>query len=122
MVNQFMFKKCKHCGFKNPVEVADCLACHKDLPLTVGEFKEGVETVEKMVKGDWSGVAKKSVDDFVGDRVPSLKYRFHPFWWFKVKIHRLKMALINLFWIFAVIGGIVAIGLLYNFLAKIFKR
>lgn len=90
--------------------------------MTPGEFKEGIDTLEKVVKGDWGGVARKGVDDFVGDRVSSLKYRFHPLWWLKVKLHRLKMALINIFWIFAIIGGIVIIGLVFNFLSKLFKR
>jgi len=117
-----VFKKCRFCGFKNPADVADCLVCHKDLPTTVGEFKEGVETLGKAVRGDWGGVAKKGVDEVIGDRVSSLKYRFHPVWFLKVKLHRLKMALINLFWVFAIIGGIVIIGLLYNFLAKLLGR
>lgn len=116
-----MFRQCRYCGFKNPPEIDECLACHKKLPMTVGEFKEGVEVLEKAVKGDWGGVAKKSVDDFVGDKVSTVKYRFNPIWVLKVKLHRLKQALTNIFWIFAIIGGIVLIGLIFNFFSKLFK-
>lgn len=116
-----MFKKCRHCGFKNPVDVGECLVCKRDLPTTVGEFKEGIEAIKKATKGDWSGVAKKTVDEVVGERVTPLKYKFHPVWFLKIKLHRLKMALTEIFWIFAIIGGIVILGLIYNFLSKLVK-
>lgn len=113
-----MFKKCKYCGFKNPPDISDCLFCHRDLLMTVGEFKEGIETLKKAAKGDWSEVAKEGVDDFVGDQVSSLKYRFHPVWILKVKLHHLKQSLISFFWIMAIIVGLVILGAIFNF----FKR
>lgn len=116
-----MYRQCRHCGFKNPPDIGECLVCKKDLPTTVGEFKEGVEALTKAVKGDWSGVAKKGVDEFVGDRVTPWKYRFHPIWFLKIKLHRLRMILTDIFWVFAIIGAIVIIGLIYNFLSGLFR-
>lgn len=117
-----MFKKCKYCGFKNPVDVGDCLFCHRDLPMTVGEFKEGIERLEDLAEGKVGKVGQEGAKDYVGEVVSSVKYRFHPVWWLKVKLHRLKMTLINIFWFFAIIGGIVIIGLVYNFLRKLLGR
>jgi len=113
-----MYKKCQHCGFKNPPDVGDCLVCHKDLPITRGEFREGMQALGKAVKGDWSGVAKKSVDDFVGEQVSSLKYRFHPVWWLKVKLHHLNQSLISLLWILGIILGLALLGGIINLFKK----
>lgn len=113
-----MYKKCRHCGFKNPPEINDCLVCHKDLPTTVGEVKEAWGKLEKLSKGEVGGVAGEVVKDYVGETVSSLKYRFHPLWFLKVRLHRLKMAIIDILWVFGVIGGVVLLGLLYNLIRK----
>ena len=115
-----MFKKCPHCGFKNPSDIGDCLVCKKNLPTSRVEFKEGVEAIKKATKGDWSGVAKKTVDEAVGSQVSSLKYRFHPVWLAKVKIHKIKRGLKSLLWVLAIIAGLAIFGLIINFFKKIF--
>lgn len=116
-----MLKRCQHCGFKNPPDVKDCLFCHRDLPVTKEEFKKGIEAIKKATTGDWSGIAKKTRDDFVQGQVSSIKYRFHPIWILRLKLYRLKQSLISLFWVFGIIAITVVLGLIYNFLAKIFK-
>jgi hypothetical protein len=115
-----MNKKCRYCGFKNPLDINRCLSCGKELPTSVKEFKEGMEALGKAVKGDWSGVAKGTQDEFVKDQVSPLKYRYNPVWVVKTKLHRLKQSVITIFWIFAIIGGIVILGLIYNFFKKFF--
>lgn len=89
--------------------------------MTVGEFREGVEVLKRAAKGDWTGVAKKGVEDVVGEQVSSIKYRFHPIWILRLKLHRLKQSFVSLLWVFGIIGALVVIGLIYNFFAKLFR-
>jgi hypothetical protein len=116
-----VFRKCKHCGFRNPPDVGDCLFCHRDLPITVGEAKEAWKNLSDLARGKVGQVGVRVVKEEVGALASSVKYRFHPRWILKIKLHRLKRTLIDLVWVFGVIGGIVLLGLLYNILSGLFK-
>jgi hypothetical protein len=115
-----MFKKCPHCGFKNPADVGECLVCKKDLPTTTAEIREGIEAIKRATKGDWGGVAKKTIDETVDGQVSSLKYRFHPVWLVKAKVHKIKRAFTSLIWILLIIAGLAVFGLIANFSSRIF--
>jgi len=90
--------------------------------MTIGEVKEAWERLGKLSKGEVGGVAVDAGKDYVGEVVSSVKYRFHPVWWLRIKIHRLKKALVDIFWFFAIIGGIVIIGVVFNFFSRLFRR
>lgn len=117
-----MFKKCRYCGFKNPVDVDRCLACKKELPETLAETRENLQDMVDAASGKADKVIRKRGRQLVTDQVSAVKYRFHPGWFLKVKLHRLKRALVNIFWIFAIIGGVVVFGLLFNFFSKFFNK
>lgn len=84
--------------------------------MTVGKVKEAWRRLGKLSKGEVGGVGEDVVKDYVGEVASSVKYRFHPVWWLKIKIHSLKKTLIDILWFFAIIGLIVVFGLVYNFL------
>lgn len=113
-----MYRKCPHCSFKNPSDVGDCLICHRDLPITRTEFKERIENAKRAVKGDFSGIAKSTTEEMVTETVSSIKYRFHPLWIIRVKLHKLKQAFISLLWIFGIIIALVIFGAIYNLLTR----
>lgn len=109
-----MLKRCPHCGFKNPSDVGDCLYCHQDLPETVAEAKEAWKTLENAAEGRWGEVGRKLGEDVVAGQVSSLKYRFHPVWFVKVRLYRLKQAFITLIWVFGIIAFLIVLGLIFK--------
>lgn len=117
-----MPKRCHSCGFRNPPDVGECLVCHRDLLATTVEVRQAFKNLSDLAQGKIGEAGTRAAKDFAQEEVSAIKYRFHPLWILKVKLHRLKQALISIFWFFAVIGGIVIIGFIYNFISRIFNR
>jgi hypothetical protein len=107
-------RKCKYCGFENPEDVGECLNCQKELPRTKKELQESWKTAKAALKGDWDKVAKKGIDDYVGDQKSAIKYKFHPVWILKVKFFRFKKTV-------KVIFIILVILFIFFLLSQIFK-
>jgi hypothetical protein len=113
-----MYKLCKQCGFKNPTDVGDCLVCRRSLPITVGEFRQRVDTLKRATKGDFSGVAEHTADEVVGNVLSKVKYRFHPLWILKIKLFRMKQSAISCLWIFGILAILVILGGIISALKK----
>jgi hypothetical protein len=94
--------------------VGDCLVCHRSLPITVGEFRERVDTLKRATRGDVSGIAEHAAGEMVGDVVSGMKYRFHPLWILKVKLFRMKQSAVSCLWIFGIIAILVLLGGIIN--------
>jgi len=116
-----MYKNCRYCQFKNPPDIGECLACGRKLPTTIGEVKEAFKDLGDLASGEWGKVGERKAKGFAKEQVSSLKYRFHPLWILKVKLHRLKQSLVTTFRIFAIIAGLVIFGLLFDFFTKLVK-
>jgi uncharacterized BrkB/YihY/UPF0761 family membrane protein len=114
-----MFKKCQYCGFKNPVDVGDCLACHRDLPDSTAEIRQAFQNLKDVTQGNIADVGTRVAKNIAQGAVSSAKYQLNPVWIIKVKLHHLKQTVVSIFWFFAIIGAIVIIGLIYNFLRSV---
>ena len=90
--------------------------------MTIGEARETWKRLGDLAEGQVGKVGQEVAKDYMGEVVGSVKYRFHPVWWLRIKIHRLKKALVDIFWFFAIIGGIVIIGVVFNFFSRLFRR
>lgn len=109
-----MYRQCRHCGFKNPIDVGDCLYCRRSLLTTIGDAKKAFRTIGNIAKGQWAEAGKQIGGNLVTDQVSSLKYRFNPGWFIKLKLHGLKKAVIGIFWFFLIIIILVVMGLIYK--------
>jgi len=109
-----MKRHCRFCGFNNPPDAGDCLYCHRSLPATIGQVKETLKNFNDISQGNLSQVGQRIGGNLVADQVSSLKYRFHPVWFLKLKFHGLKKTLINVFWIIFIIGLLVIMGIAYK--------
>ncbi len=99
-------RKCRYCGFQNPDTASDCLQCGKDLPKTTREVKDAFETLGAAMKGDWGKVGRKTVEE--------TKLHLNPLWWLKVKLFRLKQAVIGCLIIWLIIIGLAILGGIFS--------
>jgi len=85
------------------------------------EVKEARKNLGDLAEGKVAEVGARVAKGEVGEMVSSVKYRFSPIWILRLKLFRLKKRLVDFLWVFGIIGGLVILGILINFLPRLFK-
>lgn len=107
-------KKCRHCGFLNPEDIGDCLNCSYNLPMSGSERKETWNMIKEAANKRWNRVVGKAGNGISEEVKRSVKYKYHPVWFLKVKLFRLKQSFISCFWLLGVIAVVVILGLIFG--------